>query len=330
MEKLKIGITHGYTNGVSYEVILKSFEEPTIFELCTPIVYGSPKLATYHKKALDLNTNFTIIQNAENAIEGKLNILECFTDEVKVELRAETPEAETAMKTSSNKAKDDFNNSLFHVLISAPGDKANHQGIPIHINHMMRIASVTGSCPLGDATKELSVENILEKLRIFSKSLQRDFMITRPRIAVLTLNPTKGKEEKELIMPAIEKAEAEQICAFGPYNTDQFFAENFYTHYDGILAMYYDQAIVPFNLLTNDYAVVYFANEDRVHTTTLHGAELNNAGKGITPHTSFTNAIYTAIDIYRNRERFDEAHANPLPKLFHDKREDNRRNNNIE
>jgi 4-hydroxythreonine-4-phosphate dehydrogenase len=327
MEKLKIGITHGYTNGVSYEVILKTFEEPTMLELCTPIVYGSPKLAIYHRKTLELSTNFTTIQHASEAIEGKLNIKECFTDEVKVELNSETSEAENAMQTSLENALTDYEDGHFDVLVSAPGDKLQHNGLTILINQMMRIASVTETLPLTKATLNLTSELILEKLRKFNKFLKRDFLYTQPRIAIMSLNPIAGKEEEEIITPAIEQANEERICAFGPYTAEQLFGSNAFTHYDGILAMYHDQAQTPFNLLTNDFAVVYFANEERVHTTTLHGAELQNAGKGITPCTSFTNATYTAIDIYRNRQRFDEAYANPLPKLFHDKREDNRKNN---
>ena len=327
MEKLKIGITHGYTNGVGYEVILKTFEEPTMLELCTPIVYGSPKLAIYHRKALELNTNFSTIQHAADAMEGKLNIMECFSEEVKVELSAETPEAEAAMMTSLKKAQADFNEGHFDVLVSAPGDKVENTGLPIFINHMMRIVSVTDTLPITEAAQMLTADLILEKLRQFNKSLQRDFLMTRPRIAILSLNPVNGKEEEETIAPAIAQANEEQICAFGPYTSEQFFGSSAYTHYDGIIAMYRDQALTPFNLLTNDYAVVYFSQNENVHTTTLHGAELEMAGKGVAAPTSFMNAIYTAIDIHRNRIQYDESRNNPLPKLFHDKREDNRKNN---
>lgn len=330
MNKLKIGITHGYTNGVSYEVILKAFEDPTILELCTPIVYGSPKLATYHRKALELSTNFTTIQNVAEAVEGKLNILECFTEEIKVELRTKTTEADKALKVSIEKAKTDFNNSLFDILVSAPCDGHECEGLAIYINPIIRIASVTDNQPITAAAKQLTTDLILKKLRTFSNCLKRDFMLTRPRIALLTLNPTPGTEEEEIIAPAIETATEERICAFGPYTANKFFSANDYTHYDGILAMYHEQATTPFNLLTSDYAVVHFAEEEKVHTTTLEGAELEIAGKGIASPISFVNAIYTAIDIYRNRINFDDSQSNPLPKLFQDKRDDNRKGNNIE
>jgi 4-hydroxythreonine-4-phosphate dehydrogenase len=329
MEQLKIGITHGYTNGVSYEVILKAFENPTMLELCTPVVYGSPKLATYHRKAMELSTNFSTIQNAGEAIKEKLNIIECFKEEVKVDLGQQTEEADKALVCSREAGLRDAEKGLINVLVGAPGDKMEQSSeLTVLINEFMKVAVLTDQIPLNQVAPFVTEENVMKKLRMFDRCLKRDFSLTRPRIAILALNPEPGKEEKEILEPLIQKIADEQICAIGPFTAEQFFASRAYTYYDGILAMYYDQCAAPLHLSGSEYCIALQTGENTIKTVPLQDASLDIAGRGEAPISSFCNAIYTALDVHRNRLRYEEAHKNPLPKLFHDKREDSRRDEN--
>ena len=329
MEQLKIGITHGYTNGVSYEVILKAFENPTMLELCTPVVYGSPKLATYHRKAMELSTNFSTIQNAGEAIKEKLNIIECFKEEVKVDLGQQTEEADKALVCSREAGLRDAEKGLINALVGAPGDKMEQSSeLTVLINEFMKVAVLTDQIPLNQVAPFVTEENVIKKLRMFDLCLKRDFSLTRPRIAILALNPEPGKEEKEILEPLIQKIADEQICAIGPFTAEQFFASRAYTYYDGILAMYYDQCAAPLHLSGSEYCIALQTGENTIKTVPLQDASLDIAGRGEAPISSFCNAIYTALDVHRNRLRYEEAHKNPLPKLFHDKREDSRRDEN--
>lgn len=329
MEQLKIGITHGYTNGVSYEVILKAFENPTMLELCTPVVYGSPKLATYHRKAMELSTNFSTIQNAGEAIKEKLNIIECFKEEVKVDLGQQTEEADKALVCSREAGLRDAEKGLINALVGAPGDKMEQSSeLTVLINEFMKVAVLTDQIPLNQVAPFVTEENVIKKLRMFDLCLKRDFSLTRPRIAILALNPEPGNEEKEILEPLIQKIADEQICAIGPFTAEQFFASRAYTYYDGILAMYYDQCAAPLHLSGSEYCIALQTGENTIKTVPLQDASLDIAGRGEAPISSFCNAIYTALDVHRNRLRYEEAHKNPLPKLFHDKREDSRRDEN--
>ena len=224
MERIKIGITHGYTNGVGYEVILKAFEEPTLLELCTPIVYGSPKVASYHRKALGLNTNFTTIQHAEEALENRLNIVECIQEEVKVDLGQKTEEADRATTISIDAAKRGLAAKHFDAQVMAPGDKmSTANGTTILINERTRVALLTDNISFSDVSKHITSEEVNRKIADLDRCLKRDFAISGPRIAVLALNPEPGEEEENIIKPAIEQAGDKHIFAMGPFAADTFF-----------------------------------------------------------------------------------------------------------
>lgn len=347
---IRIGITHGDTNGIGYEIILKAFEEPEILELCTPIIYGSPKVAAYHRKTMDLQTNFTIIDKAEDAKDGKVNLLTTFDEEIKVELGKPSKEAGEAALKALDRAMTDFRDELYDVLVTAPINKSDIQSelfnfcghteyiensvgngskaLMILMNGPLRVALVTTHLPIKDVAAHITKEAIIEKATIFHKSLKRDFCITNPRIAVLALNPhagddgVAGTEEKETISPAIAELEAQGIQAFGPYPADGFFGSGAYTKFDGVLAMYHDQGLAPFKALAVENGVNFTAGLPIVRTSPDHGTAYDIAGKGVADIQSFRQAIYAAIDIYRNRTRFDEAHLNPLPKLYHEKRDE--------
>lgn len=350
-KKIRIGITHGDTNGVGYEVILRALESPTILELCTPIIYGSPKVAIYHRKAMELNTNFTTIASADEAQDGRVNMVEVIQEEVKVDLGQGTPEAGQAALQSLEAAMRDWKEGKIDVLVTAPINKKTIQSPEFHfpghteyiqacagdgqealmvlMNEDMRIALVTTHLPISQVAQGIKQENILSKLRIFNDTLKRDFLISGPRIAVLALNPHAGdngllgSEEKDIILPAMQQAEAEHINCFGPYPADGFFGTQMYRYFDGVLAMYHDQGLAPFKAIAMESGVNYTAGLPIIRTSPDHGTAYDIAGQGKADPTSMLHAIYTAIDVYRNRASYEEAHQHPLPKLYHDKR-DNR------
>ncbi len=348
--KIRVAITQGDTNGVGYEVILKAFADPAMFELCTPIIYGSPKIATYHRKALNLETNFSIINKAEEARDGRLNLLNCFDQEVKVELGVPSQEAGQAALMALDRAMTDYRSGLYDVLVTAPINKATIQSpgfrfpghteyieasvgdgqkaLMILMNENIRVALVTTHLAIKNVAEAITQEKIVEKATILHRSLKRDFRISNPRIAVLSLNPHAGdegllgNEEKDIIRPAIEQLTEQGIQAFGPYPSDGFFGSGAYDRFDAVLAMYHDQGLTPFKALALDDGVNFTAGLPIVRTSPDHGTAFDIAGTGKADENSMRQAIYTAIDVYRNRIAYDEPLANPLPKLFHEKRED--------
>ncbi len=352
-KKIRVAITQGDTNGVGYEVILKAFQDSAILELCTPIIYGSPKIAAYHKKILNIETPFNIINKAEDARDGRVNLLACHDDETKVELGQPTTEAGQAAFCALDRAMTDYRKGLYDVLVTAPINKATIQnpGFQFHghteyietslgegkkalmilMNDVLRVALVTTHLPIKDIAKAITKEAIIEKATIFHQSLRRDFRISCPRIAVLSLNPHAGDngllgaEEKEIIQPAIEQLAENGIQAFGPYPADGFFGSGNFNYFDGVLAMYHDQGLAPFKTIALDNGVNYTAGLPIVRTSPDHGTAYDIAGQGKADENSLRQAIYTAIDVFRNRKNYDEPLQNPLPKLFHEKREDGNR-----
>ena len=348
--KIRVAITHGDTNGIGYEVILKTFADPEMFELCTPIIYGSPKVAAYHKKLLGLNTQFSIIDNAAEAKEGRLNMLATFDEEVKVEFGESSVMAGEAALKALDRAMTDFRSEYYDVLVTAPINKKNIQSDLFHFhghteyiedcvgegnkalmiltNGSLRVALVTTHLAIKDVAGAITKEAIIEKATILHKSLKRDFRISNPRIAVLALNPHAGDagvigdEEQTTIIPAIEELAEQGIQAFGPYPADGFFGSGQYDKFDAVLAMYHDQGLAPFKTLAVEDGVNYTAGLPIVRTSPDHGTAYDIAGKCVADENSFRQAVYMAIDIFRNRIDYDEAYENPLPKLYHEKKDD--------
>jgi 4-hydroxythreonine-4-phosphate dehydrogenase len=325
--KIRVAITHGDTNGIGYELILKAFENPAMLELCTPIIYGSPKVASFHRKALELETPYVVINNAEDAQDGKLNLLATFEDEVKVEFGQSTEESNEAARKAVQRAKEDLQKHLYDVLVMSPvkpnpNPAREDKSLLVMISNIVRIGLVTNHLPLKDVPQAITVEKIIDKCRIFNTSLKRDFRINNPRIAVLALNPQLGTEENNIILPAVETLEKEGVLAFGPYVADTFFGENLYEQFDGVLAMYDDQGAVPFKTLSTEYGVKMKAGITAICTTPDQDPSFDIAGKGIANEQSLRQAVYMAIDIFRHREDYDKPLANPLQKLYHEKREE--------
>lgn len=354
---LRVGITHGDTNGVGYEIILKAFAESTMLELCTPIVYGSAKVAAFHRKALAAETNYHTIASAEEAEDGCLNLVNCFDEDVKVEFGQVSAEAGHAAFVALEHAVEDLQAGRIDVLVTAPickeaiqsadfrfpghteylSDRLGGDGEPLMIlaNNLMRVALVTTHVPHKDVSDALSAELVQHKIEQLNRSLRRDFLIPAPRIAVLGLNPhngdggTIGNEEQEIISPAIAAAVEAGITCYGPYSADGFFGSAMYTHFDGVLAMYHDQGLAPFKALSMDDGVNFTAGLPFVRTSPDHGTAFDIAGRGEASAASLRQAVYMALDIYRHRRSDDEAYADPLPKLYHERREDGERQRHI-
>lgn len=352
-KKIRVGITQGDTNGIGYEIILKALADPMILELFTPIVYGSTKAASFHRKACGIQPiQFNSIDNAIQARDGVCNMVELNPDDLKIELGSESEVAGRAAFASLECAISDLRNSSIDVLVTAPIDKNSIQSETFHFpghteyleteigngahslmilfNDRIKVALVTTHLPVSQIASAITKEAILEKIEIFNESLRRDFAIEYPRIAVLALNPHSGdngllgSEEKEFITPAIDEAyNSKKICCFGPYSADGFFGNGNYTKFDGVLAMYHDQGLAPFKTIAMDSGVNFTAGLPFIRTSPDHGTGYDIAGKGIASHASFLAAIYAAIDIYRNRKTYEEIHSNPLRKQYFDKSNDN-------
>ena len=354
---LRVGITHGDTNGVGYEIILKAFAEQTMFEVCTPVVFGSAKIGSYHRKALGIETQFHFVNSAKDAVDGRLNLVNCFDNDVNVEFGRTSQEAGRAAYWALEAATEALKNGEIDVLVTAPICKnaiqspdfnfaghteylANRIGegnepLMVLANDVMRVALVTTHLPISEVAAAITKENVAKKIRQLNKSLQHDFLISAPRIAVLGLNPhngddgVMGHEEKEAIAPAVQEAVEQGIQCFGPYPADGFFGAGMFSHFDAVLAMYHDQGLAPFKALSMDNGVNITAGLPYVRTSPDHGTAFDIAGCNKASESSFRQAIYTAIDIHRNRKADDEARKNPLPKLYHERKEDGNRHRHV-
>ena len=337
--RIVVGITHGDMNGIGYEVIIKAFLDARLLELFTPVVYGSSKVASYHRKVLNINDfSFNLIRKADQANPKRPNIINVHDKDIKIDLGESTAEAGELSLLSLEAAVEDLKNKQIDVLVTAPINKKNIQSENFHFNghteylaakfgasdclmlmvsEQIRIGVITGHIPLSEVPVAITQDLILSKIRIMNESLKRDFGIAKPRIALLGLNPHAddgliGNEEQEIIIPAIAKAAHSGIMAFGPYPADGFFGSDNYTKFDGILAMYHDQGLIPFKTLSFESGVNFTAGLPIVRTSPAHGTAYDIAGKDLASPDSFRAAIYLACDIFNNRMLYDEITANPL------------------
>lgn len=347
--KIRVGITHGDMNGIGYETILKAFSQPPLFELCTPIVYGSAKAAQVHRDQLGLETTWKVVASAETAQEGQLNLVDV-TDSAEVSVEFGQPSAEAGRwaHQALERAAEDVNAGRIDVVVTCPINKASIQSeafqfpghteffearcggkaLMILMNELMRVALVTVHVPLKEVSSLITIDRVEERVHQLLESLKRDFNCSAPRLAVLSLNPHNGdngllgKEEQEVLQPLIAKLQMEGLPVFGSYSPDGFFGAGNYRHFDAILAMYHDQGLAPFKALSMDEGVNFSAGLNIVRTSPDHGTAFDIAGKGMASEQSLLQAIYAAIDIYRHRQTYDEVNANPLPFAPRNYRED--------
>jgi 4-hydroxythreonine-4-phosphate dehydrogenase len=342
--RIKIGITQGDINSISYEVILKALMDNRVYETCTPILYGSPKVVAYHRKALNIaNFSFNSIRTADEANSKRANLINVLDDNVRVELGKSTPQAGEAALLSLKAAIKDLKENKIDVLVTGPINKSNIQSpefafkghtdylkqelgsgnevLMILVSEVLKVALVTEHVPISQVPQLITVDKIVSKLKILNQSLLADFGIRKPRIAVLALNPHAGdegligKEEIDIILPAIEKAKQKGILAFGPYAADGFFGSDNFSKFDAVLAMYHDQGLAPFKALVFEDGVNYTAGLPFIRTSPAHGTAYELVGKDMASDSSFRAAIYLACDIHKNRTEYKELTSNPMKDI---------------
>lgn len=327
-----IGITQGDINGISYEVIIKSLSDNRIMELCTPVVYGLAKVASYHKKYMEMpDFTFQYTKTAEQLSTKRPNLINLYEEEVKIDLGTSTKIAGQMAERSLYAAGRDLKNKLIDAIVTAPVNKNNiqsekfkfpghttffehyfggkeHPALMLMVADNLRVGFATNYMPIKEIAENLTMETLIQKLETLNQSLKQDFALNNPKIAVLSLNPHSGDdgvlgdEDQKIVQPAVNQAFHNGINAFGPFSADGFFASGAYTKFDAVLAMYYDQGMIPFKLLGKN-GVNFTAGLPIVRTAPAHGTAYDIAGKNIADPQSMRNAIYLAIDILRNRQQ---------------------------
>lgn len=323
-----IGITLGDINGIGSEVILKTLSDPRILKLCTPVIYASVKAITKFKKIYNLGKlNFNPAENLQKISLGKINVLDAIDPEIEIQLGQSTEEGGKAAFQSLEKATSDLLSKKINALVTAPINKKNIQNedftFPGHteyfaenagvenvlmmlISDNLRVGVVTGHIPLKDVSKSITEKLLIDKIKIMHTSLIKDFGIRKPKIAVLGLNPHAGdngllgSEENEIIIPALEKLKNENILAFGPYPSDGFFGNYKFKAFDGVMAMYHDQGLIPFKTIAFETGVNFTAGLPFIRTSPDHGTAYEIAGKNKANETSFREALFLAIDVAKS------------------------------
>lgn len=340
-KKIRVAITHGDLNGVGYEVILKTFGDSRMFDICTPIVYGSTKVASYHKKLLTSmpqEMQFTSIPDASQAQDGRFNFINLTSDEIKIDLGKSTEVAGRMSRESLSRACADLKAGKVDVLVTAPINKRNIQSddfdFPGHTEYLshqfgtkslmlmvcdrIRIGIATNHVALKDVPSAITHDLLYDKINLLNQSLKRDFRVTRPKIAVLALDPHAGDGgvigdfDKLVVRPVIDEVQQQGVLAYGPFPSDGFFGSSEFNKFDGVLALYHDQGLIPFKLMSFTEGVNYTAGLPYVRTSPAHGTGYDIAGKDCASEQSMRSAVYLACNILRNRQEYDELNADPL------------------
>lgn len=345
-----IGITQGDVNGIGYEVIMKALQGMEEFDDLTVVIYGSPKAAAYHRKALNVpQMALNLVNSPEEAHSKRINIITCGDDNIKVELGKSTEAAGQAAYEALHAAVQDLSDGKIDALVTAPINKKNIQSenfkFPGHTEYLeqaaqaqalmllvagkLRVGVVAGHVPIAQVSSYITEERILTKLRIMNKTLKQDFRIDGPRIAVFGLNPHAGdngllgEEEQQVIIPAIQKAQEEGICAMGPYAADGLFGSDSLGKFDAILAMYHDQGLAPFKALAFTSGVNFTAGLPIIRTSPDHGTAYDIAGLDKADCSSMREAIYLAMDIVRNRRESIALEEGKMKTVIETRRERN-------
>jgi 4-hydroxythreonine-4-phosphate dehydrogenase len=336
--KVIVGISQGDLNGIGLEVILKTLSDPAINEICVPVLFSSQKTVSYFRKMLGLEEfNFNPLRDFNQIHSKKPNVFICYEEEVNIELGKATENSGKYAKLSLEQATASLFDQKIDVLVTAPinkfamnqagfkypghteylGEKLGGSPLMLLCSQNIRVALVTSHIPLKDVASSISTEKVLAKITQLHSTLIKDFGIRKPKIAVLGLNPHAGesgnigKEEIDIINPAIKKAQ-ENMMVYGPYSADGFFGNSTFRQFDAVLAMYHDQGLIPFKTLAFNSGVNFTAGLNFIRTSPDHGTAYEIAGKQIADESSFREALFQAIDIYRKRHLNEEISANPL------------------
>ena len=341
LKKPVIGITCGDLNGVGMEVIIKTLEDKAILDLCTPVVFASSKLASYHRNAINRRDfNFHICDSVDDIHRGKNNLINVWEDNVELSLGTPTDVSGSYALKSIDAAIAAAQLGNVDAIVTAPINKHNiadtiegftgHTGylasalgnevLMVLTSEQLKVATVTGHIPVSSVAESLTEEAIINALSILKASLKRDFGKIKPTIAVLGLNPhagemgTIGKEEQEIIAPAIAKSQSKDSIIKGPFPADGFFGQGFDMKFDAVLGMYHDQLLIPFKAIAMGTGTNFTAGLEIVRTSPDHGTAMNVAGKGVADENSFRGSLFSAIDVFHQRTMHDEMTKNPLKK----------------
>lgn len=338
--KIKLGISIGDFNGIGCEVALKTFEDPRMLDFCTPIVFASNKIISQQKSNLGININFNGIREASQAIDGKINIVNAWKEAPSIEFGKATETAGAFAIKSLRAAVNALKNNKIDVLVTAPINKNNIQSedfnFPGHTDFLaqelngeslmfmvtdtLRIGLLTDHIAVKDVAQSITPTLIRNKVETMEKSLKMDFGIRRPKIALLGINPhsgdngTIGEEDDKILKPTIQELFDQGILVYGPYSADSFFGSNSHKNFDAILAAYHDQGLIPFKTLSFGKGVNYTAGLEKIRTSPDHGTAYEIAGKGEADENSFKEAVFTAIQVFKNREEHIVLNKNPLQK----------------
>ncbi len=339
-EKIKLGISIGDLNGIGCEVVLKTFEDARMLDFCTPIIFASNKVISFQKNALGIEINYNGIQEVSKALDGKINVLNVWKDAPEITFGEATAEGGEYALKSLVAAVGALKKDEIDVLVTAPINKNNIQtkdfNFPGHTDYLAKelegeslMFMVTDSLKVGLLTDHVAVKDapaaitsklVKSKIKTIENSLKMDFGIRKPRIALLGINPHSGdngvigKEDDEVLKPVIKELMDAGHLVYGPYSADSFFGSDAYKNFDAILAAYHDQGLIPFKTLSFGKGVNYTAGLRKVRTSPDHGTAYEIAGKGKADHSSFKEAVFTALQIFKNREEYRELTSNPLKK----------------
>ena len=338
-----IGFTCGDINGIGIEIIVKTLGDSRILDICTPVIFGNNKVINFYRKSLpDINLNSSIVKDASRVNTKQINVYNCWEEDISVTPGVLNETGGKYAALSLHTACEALKAGKIDGLVTAPIHKKNIQSASFNftghtpflkqlfgaadvamfmIAENMKVALLTEHIPVKEIAKFVTRESILSKLQVMNQSLKKDFLITKPKIAVLALNPHAGdegligKEDEEIIRPAIKDAKQRDIFCFGPYPADAFFARGQHEKFDAILAMYHDQGLIPFKSLAVGEGVNYTAGINAVRTSPDHGVAFDIAGKGIADESSLREALYKCMDIISNRAEHARQYKNPLKNI---------------
>jgi 4-hydroxythreonine-4-phosphate dehydrogenase len=337
-ENIIVGISIGDLNGIGSEIVLKTFEDARMLEMCTPVIFANVKMLSFLRKSFESTAPLHGIDKLEQIIPGKINVFNLWREPIQLDYGINNEivgeYAIKSFKAATQALKDD----LIDVLVTAPINKYNIQAeefkFPGHTDYLdqelegnalmlmvsgsLRIGLMTDHIPVNEIASHLTEALIRKKIKTINKCLTQDFSITKPKIAVLGLNPHAGDggvigtEDEKLIRPVIKKMFEEGIMAFGPYPADGFFGSNQYEKFDAVVATYHDQGLIPFKTLSFGNGVNYTAGLDKIRTSPDHGTAFDIAGKNVANYNSFKEAVYLALDVYKSRNEYAEITKRPL------------------
>lgn len=340
----RVAITQGDTNGIGYELILKALAEPEILEVMTPVIYGTKKIADIYAEQLGIDFKCNMLKNAHDVQENRINFVEVSNESAPVKIGTPTAESASMAEKALQKAIMDYANGCLDVVVNAPAtgdvlteirdlmasysDAAEKEMAPMLLisNGTTAVASITGKVAAEKAAEIVSEEDVIERATVLHNTLRRDFSIDIPRIAILSfgdeIDKQEGSKDMTVIAPSVEKLRKNHIVTFGPVTAKDIFEQGGIDHFDGILGIWHNQAADIFTELYHDNCITTYSGMPIAVTAPVQGPSFETAGKNVAEADSMLKAIHTAIDILRNRCKYDTPRTSPLPKLYHEHRED--------